>query len=51
EYSASLTSPDVLDLIAMTPSARHVSGADLNDGGVLPDQITVSVLATAYQPR
>ncbi|MYW43020.1 methyltransferase domain-containing protein [Streptomyces sp. SID161] len=51
EYSASLTRPDVLDLVAMTPSARHVSGADLNDGGVLPDQVTVSVLATAYRPR
>ncbi|MEU8499664.1 methyltransferase domain-containing protein [Streptomyces lavendulae] len=50
EYSASLTRLDVLDLVAMTPSARHVSPADLN-GGVLPDQVTVSVLATAYQPR
>ena len=51
EYSASLTRPDALDLVAMTPSARHVSRADLNDGGALPDQVTVSVLATAYRPR
>ncbi|PWK64397.1 23S rRNA (guanine745-N1)-methyltransferase [Streptomyces sp. CG 926] len=51
EYSASLTRLDALDLVAMTPSARHVSRADLNDGGVLPDQVTVSALATAYQPR
>ncbi|MFF9759775.1 MULTISPECIES: methyltransferase domain-containing protein [Streptomyces] len=51
EYSAPLTRLDVLDLVAMTPSARHVSRADLNGGGVLPDQVTVSVLATAYQPR
>ncbi|MFD5056335.1 putative RNA methyltransferase [Streptomyces tendae] len=51
EYSASLTRLDVLDLVAMTPSARHVSRADLNDGGLLPDQVTVSVLATAYRPR
>ncbi|MEU2965929.1 putative RNA methyltransferase [Streptomyces ardesiacus] len=51
EYSASLSRLDVLDLVAMTPSARHVSRADLNDGGLLPDQVTVSVLATAYQPR
>ncbi|MFF7964492.1 putative RNA methyltransferase [Streptomyces sp. NPDC007903] len=51
EYSASLTRLETLDLVAMTPSARHVSRADLNDGGLLPDQVTVSVLATAYQPR
>ena len=51
EYSAPLTRPDALDLVAMTPSARHVSRADLNDDGLLPDQVTVSVLATAYQPR
>lgn len=50
EYSVPLTKLDVLDLVGMTPSARHVSRADLNDG-VLPDQITVSVLATAYRPR
>ncbi|MGW3205744.1 methyltransferase domain-containing protein [Streptomyces sp. NPDC001135] len=51
EYTATLARPDVLDLIAMTPSARHVSRADLNDQGLLPDHITVSVLATVYQPR
>ncbi|TDT35244.1 23S rRNA m(1)G-748 methyltransferase [Streptomyces sp. BK208] len=51
EYSVSLAGPDALDLVAMTPSARHVSRADLTEGGVLPDQVTVSVLATAYRPR
>ncbi|MYS74141.1 hypothetical protein GTY88_27530 [Streptomyces sp. SID5926] len=51
EYSASLSRLDVLDLIAMTLRAHHVSRADLNDSGLLPDQVTVSVLATAYQPR
>ncbi|MGK5498186.1 methyltransferase [Streptomyces sp. URMC 125] len=51
EYSASLAERDALDLVAMTPSARHVSRADLNDDGRLPDQVTVSVLATAYRPR
>ncbi|WP_206308851.1 putative RNA methyltransferase [Streptomyces sp. A1136] len=51
EYSTLLTRTDALDLLAMTPSARHVNRADLNDGRVLPDQVTVSVLATAYQPR
>ncbi|MFJ6687054.1 methyltransferase domain-containing protein [Streptomyces werraensis] len=51
EYSATLSRLEVLDLVTMTPSARHVSCADLNGDGVLPDQVTVSVLATAYQPR
>ncbi|WP_217554689.1 methyltransferase domain-containing protein [Streptomyces sp. GbtcB6] len=51
EYSATLSRQDALDLVAMTPSARHVSRTDLTDDGCLPDQVTVSVLATAYQPR
>ncbi|WP_031094347.1 MULTISPECIES: putative RNA methyltransferase [unclassified Streptomyces] len=51
EYAAALARRDVLDLLAMTPSARHLNRADLNDDGLLPDQVTVSVLATAYQPR
>ncbi|MFG2803451.1 putative RNA methyltransferase [Streptomyces pseudovenezuelae] len=50
EYPVTLSKLDALDLVAMTPSARHVSRAD-NDEGLLPDQVTVSVLATAYQPR
>ncbi|MFB6631001.1 methyltransferase domain-containing protein [Streptomyces sp. NPDC056362] len=51
EYTATLSRPEVLDLVAMTPSARHVSRADLNDGGSLPDRVTVSVRATAYRAR
>ncbi|MDQ0681191.1 23S rRNA (guanine745-N1)-methyltransferase [Streptomyces achromogenes] len=51
EYSATLSRPNALDLVAMTPSARHVSRADLDDGRFLPDRVTVSVLATAYRPR
>jgi 23S rRNA (guanine745-N1)-methyltransferase len=51
EYTAPLTRQEALDLVGMTPSARHLSRADLNDGGPLPDQVTVSVLATAYRPR
>ncbi|MFE1783064.1 methyltransferase domain-containing protein [Streptomyces sp. NPDC059506] len=51
EYSATLTRPDALDLVAMTPSACHVNRSDLNDDSLLPDRVTVSVLATAYQPR
>ncbi|MFD8207114.1 methyltransferase domain-containing protein [Streptomyces sp. NPDC059695] len=50
EYAVPLTKLDALDLVGMTPSARHVSPADLA-GGVLPDRVTVSVLATAYRPR
>ncbi|MFI7296111.1 methyltransferase domain-containing protein [Streptomyces sp. NPDC050121] len=51
EYLAAMARPDALDLVVMTPSARHISRAELNDGCLLPDQVTVSVLATAYRPR
>ncbi|MGW5606409.1 methyltransferase domain-containing protein [Streptomyces sp. NPDC003753] len=51
EYRATLTGTDAVDLVAMTPSARHLSRADLSDGGLLPERVTVSVLVTAYQPR
>jgi 23S rRNA (guanine745-N1)-methyltransferase len=51
EYSTTLARLEALDLAGMTPSARHLSRADLNDDGLLPDQVGVSVLATAYQPR
>ncbi|MCX4391358.1 methyltransferase domain-containing protein [Streptomyces sp. NBC_00264] len=51
EYPMALVGLEALDLVGMTPSARHVNRADLSDDGLLPDQVTVSVLATAYQPR
>jgi 23S rRNA (guanine745-N1)-methyltransferase len=51
EYTPTLSRLDALDLVAMTPSARHVSRADLSDDGFVPHQVTVSVLATAYLPR
>ncbi|MGW7517530.1 putative RNA methyltransferase [Streptomyces sp. NPDC054796] len=53
EYVTSLTGQAAADLVGMTPSARHLSRADLDDDGVLPDRVTVtvSVLATAYRPR
>ncbi|NUS78673.1 MAG: methyltransferase domain-containing protein, partial [Streptomyces sp.] len=51
EYSAALSRADVLNLVAMTPSARHVNRAVPADGGLLPGRVTVSVLATAYRPR
>ncbi|WP_255953730.1 putative RNA methyltransferase [Streptomyces odontomachi] len=51
EYPVALARPAALDLVGMTPSARHVSRADLGDDGLLPDRVTVAVLATAYRPR
>ncbi|GGW59177.1 ubiquinone biosynthesis protein [Streptomyces lucensis JCM 4490] len=51
EYPLALAALEALDLVGMTPSARHVSHAELNSVGLLPDRVTVSVLATAYQPR
>ncbi|MFG2958475.1 methyltransferase domain-containing protein [Streptomyces sp. NPDC048291] len=51
EYTVPLTRQNALDLVGMTPSARHVSRADLTAGDLLPDRVTVSVLATAYQAR
>lgn len=51
EYATSLTGLEALDLVGMTPSARHLDRAELDEGGALPEQVTVSVLATAYRPR
>jgi 23S rRNA (guanine745-N1)-methyltransferase len=51
EYSMSLADVDARDMIAMTPSARHVSHADLIADHSFPDGVTVSVLVTVYRPR
>ncbi|MEV5880401.1 putative RNA methyltransferase [Streptomyces sp. NPDC052101] len=51
EYSMALVGLEALDLLGMTPSARHLSRTELDDDGLLPDRVTVSVLATAYKPR
>ena len=51
EYATTVTRAEALDLVGMTPSARHVSRTDLDGCGLLPDRVTVSVLATAYRPR
>jgi 23S rRNA (guanine745-N1)-methyltransferase len=51
EYTTSLTRQDALNLVGMTPSARHLDHADLDGLDFLPDQVTVSVLATAYQAQ
>ncbi|MER7395891.1 putative RNA methyltransferase [Streptomyces sp. NPDC000151] len=51
EYATSLTRCQAIDLVGMTPSARHLNRTDLHDDNLLPDRVTVSVLATAYRPR
>ncbi len=51
EYVTPLAPSDALDLLAMTPSARHLPSTHLLAPALLPDQVTVSVLATAYRPR
>lgn len=50
EYVTPLTRQEAVDLVLMTPSARHVTPAELSDDD-LPEQVTVSVLATAYRRR
>lgn len=51
EYTTPLSRQEAIDLVGMTPSARHLTHADLSGHGSLPSQVTVSVLATSYQPR
>jgi 23S rRNA (guanine745-N1)-methyltransferase len=52
EYTTPLTRQEAVDLVLMTPSARHVTEAELHDDeGALPSEVTVSVLATAYRRR
>ncbi|MEU4386920.1 methyltransferase domain-containing protein [Promicromonospora sp. NPDC023805] len=51
EYATPLTRQEAVDLVLMTPSARHVTEEELADDGELPEQVTVSVLATAYRRR
>lgn len=41
----------VRDLVAMTPSARHVDLAALDGSGDVPRRVTVSVLASLHRPR
>jgi 23S rRNA (guanine745-N1)-methyltransferase len=53
DYTTILMSRQAVDLVLMTPSARHLTIDDLdhNAPGALPTEVTVSVLATAYRPR
>ena len=50
-YTTPLTRQEALDLVGMTPSARHLSPADLDGHDALPDTVTVAVLVTSYRPR
>jgi 23S rRNA (guanine745-N1)-methyltransferase len=52
DYTARLTPEDAVDLVLMTPSARHLSSDDLEGDGAtaLPKEVDVSVLTTAYRP-
>lgn len=51
EYTAQLSSQQAMDLVGMTPSARHLDHVDLTGRGSLPDHVTVSVLVTSYRTR
>jgi 23S rRNA (guanine745-N1)-methyltransferase len=53
DYTVSLSHDEVVNLILMTPSAHHLSEADLAKvtAEPLPTEVTVSVLASAYRPR
>ncbi len=51
EYTARLTPEEAVDLVSMTPSARHVTSDDLEAAAALPTEVDISVLTTAYRPR
>lgn len=51
EYTTPLSRQEAVDLVLMTPSARHVTESELSDDGELPEAVTVSVLVTAYRRR
>ncbi|GAA0921086.1 putative RNA methyltransferase [Streptomyces thermoalcalitolerans] len=50
-YTIPLTGQEAVDLVGMTPSARHLALTDPIGRGPLPGRVTVSVLATSYRPR
>jgi 23S rRNA (guanine745-N1)-methyltransferase len=53
EYTARLTSRQAIDLLQMTPSARHVTIDDRDEdvAAALPAEVDISVLTTVYRPR
>lgn len=51
EYAITLEGQQARDLVAMTPSARHVGQLDLMEDPPASERITISVLVTAYQRR
>ena len=52
EYTARLEPRQAADLVLMSPSARHLSAADLGEDalGRLPTEVDISVLTTVYRP-
>lgn len=53
DYTTPLTPEQAADLAMMTPRARRLREDHIDDdvAAVLPAEVTVSVLVTAYQPR
>lgn len=51
EYRTPLSHDGAVDLVAMTPSARHLDASRLGEDPDLPEEVTVSVLVTAYRPH
>lgn len=50
-HRVALTHDRAVDLVAMTPSARHVDAALVEGDPDLPGEVTVSVLVGVYRPR
>ena len=50
EFRLELPRERAVDLVAMTPSARHLDPARVGEVAQLPEQVTVSVLVTCYRP-
>jgi 23S rRNA (guanine745-N1)-methyltransferase len=53
EYALALSSQDALDLVSMTPAARHLDSGVPGEGAdaPLPGEVDVSVLTTLYRRR
>jgi len=49
-YIAEIEPQTARDLLGMTPSARHVTPAEVSDED-LPERVTISVLASSYRLR
>ena len=50
DFTLDLPRERARDLVAMTPSARHLDASRVGDSGHLPRSVTVSVLVSSYRP-